>query len=176
MSAGTNEMAAREGIRERDKRIAELEAELAWYRTLKILRHDDNVTEIDGGEKAQMLHEMWEENVRLKKELSERGISPKETADLFGGEMMNVARQGEELLRRGKKIESLKAERDTQEQSLSDEIDLRLETIEERDKLRDILNDYGDHTPGCYMRNAPNEPRGCNCGWDVEKREVLGHD
>ena len=27
MSAGTNEMAAREGIRERDKRIAELEAE-----------------------------------------------------------------------------------------------------------------------------------------------------
>ncbi|KKM26810.1 hypothetical protein LCGC14_1581080, partial [marine sediment metagenome] len=63
MSAGTNEMAAREGIIERDKRITDLEAELAWYRTLKILRHDDNVTEINGGKKAQMLHEMWEENV-----------------------------------------------------------------------------------------------------------------
>ena len=61
----------------------------------------------------------------------------------------------DELMRRGKKIESLKAE---------------------RDNLRVTLNDYGDHTPGCYMRNAPNEPRGCNCGWDVEKRKVLGCD
>ena len=95
---------------EKDRRIKELEAELAWYRTLKIVRQDDSITEIDGGKKAQMLHEMWEENVRLKKELSERGLSPKETEDLLGGKFLNTAQQGIELLNRANKIESLEHE------------------------------------------------------------------
>ncbi len=54
-----------------EARIAELEAtnteqakELEWYHTLKIER--DEGDNHDGGKKAQMLHEMWEENVRLK--------------------------------------------------------------------------------------------------------------
>ena len=46
----------------------------------------------------------------------------------------------------------------------------------ERNNLRVTLNDYGDHAPGCYMRNAPNEPRDCNCKWEEKKREVLGCD
>lgn len=48
-----------------DVRISKAdEAELAWYRTLKIERHEGDND--DGGKKAQMLHEMWEENVELR--------------------------------------------------------------------------------------------------------------
>ena len=81
--------------------------EMKWYRSLKIVRQEEGITEIDGGRKAQMLHEMWEENVRLKAELEKRpGLSREETADLFGGKMMNVAQQGVELLARAKQIDT----------------------------------------------------------------------
>ena len=55
--------------------------------------------------------------------------------------------------------------------------DARIAELEaERNRLRKTLTEYGDHTPGCYRRNAPSEPRGCNCKWETSKKEVLGHD
>lgn len=81
--------------------------EMKWYRSLKIVREEEGITGIDGGRKAMMLHEIWEENVRLKAELEKRpGLSHEETADLFGGKMMNVAQQGAELIARANEIDT----------------------------------------------------------------------
>ena len=45
--------------------------------------------------------------MRLKAELEKRpGLSHEETADLFGGKMMNAAQQGVELIARAKQIDS----------------------------------------------------------------------
>lgn len=46
----------------------------------------------------------------------------------------------------------------------------------QRDELREALRDYGDHEPGCYQRNAPNEIRGCTCHWNEIREVELGHD
>jgi len=40
-------------------KLEEIQKELEWFRTLKLIR-DDGVTKIDGGETATKLHELWE--------------------------------------------------------------------------------------------------------------------
>lgn len=93
------------------------EAEMEWYRKLKVVR-DDDVTRIDGGETAQLLHEMWEENIRLKAEVKKRGLSREDVEDIFGDKMMNSVQQGAELLRRGNQIDTLRARVETLEKGL----------------------------------------------------------
>ena len=44
----------------------------------------------------------------------------------------------------------------------------------ERDKLRELLNEYGRHSAGCSAEYA--KKYGCRCGWDREMQALKEQD
>lgn len=41
--------------------------------------------------------------------------------------------------------------------------------LDEIERLQALLRKHGRHARGCYQYDAPDESRGCNCGWVYEK-------
>lgn len=58
---------------------------------------------------------------------------------------------------------------------LLDKLKLQLEVCLENQKLKELLIEYGRHSPDCPARyNTTKRKNPCRCGWDREKKILKG--